>query len=51
MEDEKGSIWKSDNEGVGSYMNILFKKVVKPHAIIVAQPQNMNEMNKTLKIH
>jgi len=33
MKDEKGYIWKTDNEGVGSYMKILFKSMVKPEVL------------------
>jgi len=32
-------------------MNIMFKRVVKPVAVVVVQPDNLNEMNKTLLIH
>eukprot|EP00341_Mesodinium_pulex_P001821 CAMPEP_0116948648 /NCGR_PEP_ID=MMETSP0467-20121206/38455_1 /TAXON_ID=283647 /ORGANISM="Mesodinium pulex, Strain SPMC105" /LENGTH=104 /DNA_ID=CAMNT_0004633155 /DNA_START=1513 /DNA_END=1827 /DNA_ORIENTATION=+ len=50
FEDKKGSMFKTDNEGVGAYMNIYFKEIVKPTMLVIAQPSNPAEQNKKIRV-
>lgn len=50
FEDAKGGIWKTHNEGIGSWMKLLFKENVLPAELVIMQPESKHEMNRKIEL-